>query len=309
MKISPPLRLTFSTAHDNDNEKRLTFDVLEKDLDKHTRFFVVVPEKAGCVTISLDPSPGSDDRTAVIQSVKHDTTCAREGLPRKYGTRAMILGALNVLKNVAITRYPHLDTFELNDEAAYPCLPFTGEGEGKIKTFATDLLLRRETYYERHLNARPCKNTTTTIVESVKRRVSDSIDTAFSDFWKVLIGPVSRDIERKPKKVEWLHERKAAIQDIFQKNKHQSWQAFFQAIYKTYNCAFFACCWWRLCIFFDMTRLVGAAWYVPFSELPSRDISYSKKGGGGRGRQGKNVSKKADREICSLIKNKLRGNH
>lgn len=89
-----------------------TFSVFERDVDARSRVMVVIPERAGCMTLMFDPRPEGEDPTVVVESVKHDSTCAEEGLPRKYGTRAMILGTMNVLVDVARSRYPHLKEFE-----------------------------------------------------------------------------------------------------------------------------------------------------------------------------------------------------
>lgn len=315
-KAPPPLRFVFSTNDDQRSGRRLTFNVLERDLDKTTRYFSVVPESAGCITVSFDPRPGSEEHVAVVQSIKHDTACAQEGLPRKYGTRAMILGALNALKDVSRERYPHLQTIELNDEAEYPCPPYAVKEDGKIKTFATDLLLRGETYYERYLGVRPRKKMITDIVDGVKARVRRPPDVSFSDFWKVLVGEVALDTERRPEQVRWLHEHEGKIRELFKKHGRESWLVLFRALFESYNCTFFACCWWRLCILFNMTRLAGATWYVTFADLPEREYTYissKSQGGGGRNTAGKRkgerdaVADRADRTVRDVIKRKLRG--
>ena len=203
-KAAPPLRFSFSTNDDQTRGRRLTFSVLERDVDKTTRYFAILPERVGCITVSFDPRPGSHDHVAVIQSIQHDTECAQEGLPKKYGTRAMILGALNALKDISRERYPHLQTIELNDEAAYPCPPYAVSEDDKIKTFATDLLLRGETYYERYLRVKPCKQMVSDVVSDVKARVSKRSDVSFSDFWNTMVGELAIDPKRKPEEVDWL---------------------------------------------------------------------------------------------------------
>jgi hypothetical protein len=304
----PPISFSFVTK-DDDNKSQLTFHVMESDLDPITRFMVIVPQKIGCMSVSFDPTPKSDDTTVTIQSVAYHSECAEEGLPRKYGTRSMILGMLNVLKTIAKDRYPHLSTIELNDEASYPCPPFAVREDGKIKTFATDLLLQGNTYYERHLHITPCRETTKNILKTVKARVSRPADVSFSMFWKALVGEVANDTERKPEQLDWLSDHKESVREHFERHASVSWRNFFRSLYEQYNCVFFSCCWWRLCILFVMTRLVGAAWSVSFDRLPPKAFTLYQGGGGGKRRRGRSSiqTRKVREEIKSVIMRKLRG--
>lgn len=316
-----PAPVSFKFVTQN-GKNTTTFFVLEKDIDRYTRFFVVVPERIGCVTLSFDPNPRHKDPVVTVQSIKHDKRCAEEGLPRKYGTRAMILGTLNVLKDIAHHRYPHLRTIELNDEASYPCPPFAVQEDNKIKTFATDLLLRNETYYERHLNVRPCREPIKQIVTATKSRVNRAIDVSFEAFWKNIGGSSHAqqdagsptDVHRAPEQIKWLHDNAPMIQQLFTEyyNRRQSWKVFFQRLHQEYGCTFFACSWWRLCVLFNMTRLVGAAWSVSFDRLPSQSYTilqqqehqHNRSQGGGHS-DGK--KKRAQKEIQNVITRNLRG--
>lgn len=302
-------------------QRNLTFHVVQKDLDDQTRFWVVMPENAGCVSISFDPTSGSNDTTAVIQDVRYNSRCADEGLPRKYGTRAMMLGILNVFKDVAHTEYQHIRTIEINDEATYPCPSFSVKDDGKIRTFATDLLLRGETYYERHMGVEPRRQACSDTVNRVKSRVSRSIDIDFKTFWDVLSlsdrdFPAS-DTQRTSKQIDWLLAHRNQIQSQFERHKqtNQSWSAFFHQLHVVYDCVFFSCCWWRLCILFNMTNLVGATWYVPFSALPPKSYAIvnntdtsAQRGGSAKCRNKihyDSLQKTADREIAQIMTNKL----
>lgn len=313
---TPISHLTFVvpdvTHTQNDQEHRmqpLTFHAAERVQGRNARVFAVLPDRAGCVMILFDPSPRSRSHTAVLQNVTHDAECAQEGLPRKYGTRVMLLGALNIFKHIALTRYPHLREFQLDDEASYPCFPDTPEGDDRIRTFATDLLLQKHTYYERHLRVRPTTSHIKHIVKAVKKRISASIDAPFSEFWKAITdAPVARDFARHPKKLEWLAAHKDAIEREFKHHarKQHSWRKFFRTMHHIHNCLFFACCWWRLCIFFDMTPLMGASWHVRFDDLPilSYKIVQSALGGGGRkNKEGfqKRVNKYLERTLTERV--------
>lgn len=233
-------------------------------------------------------------------------------MPRKYGTRSMLSGTLNFLKTISRERYPHLKSIELSDEATYPCPPFATKEDGKIKTFATDILLHGNTYYERHLNVIPCRDGIKRILEAAKSRASGPVDVPFSTFWEALVGEVARDTERKPEQLRWLRDRKQDIQDRFDQHGRTSWRTFFRALHKEYDCVFFSCCWWRLCILFNMTRLVGAAWTVSFDRLPRKAFTLHQVGGDGtrrkRGRvrtEERAIDKAIDREIDSVIRRKF----
>lgn len=300
---------------EHSDEKRLTFLVVERDRDENTRTMVVLPDYIGCVTLSFNPRPSQKwDDTVVVDSIKHDTKCAAEGLPRKYGTRAMILGTFNVLKELAKDRYPHLREFHLDDEASYPCPPFSVGNGKRIKTFATDLLLAGKTYYERHLNVKPCSVAVLNIVNNVKKRVTEPIDMTFDSFWTHLVGPVPHDTERTSEQLNWLVNRKDALRRSYEKSTtaHDNWREFFQTVHQKYGCVFFSCCWWRLCIMFNMTRLVGASWKVSFKRLPLQSftiIQDENKSGGGR--RPNHVSRKIDRrvqkEMQEVLDRKIKG--
>lgn len=326
-RIHPPSEYKFVVHTDGDGSKEvdrqtLTFSVVEKDISESTRMMVVLPrlpQRSGCMTLMFDPRPIGDDRTVVIESVKHDTNCAAEGLPRKYGTRAMILGTLNFLREIARERYPHLQEIELADEASYPCPPFAVEEDGNIKTFATDLLLSGTTYYERHLNVTPCKNSVLKSVNAVKRRVAEPVDLTFDTFWAKLTGDdgVENDTERTADQLRWLSDKKGSVRKVFERHGSTSWRVFFQNVHKKHGCVFFSCCWWRLCIVFDMTRLVGAAWVVSFGNLPQQqftvvdDDDNDTRVGGGSGLRTaayhRGIARKVQKEIDEVFDRKRRG--
>lgn len=308
----PPLEHLVFVSKDADKNRWLTFHAIEKDIphDPTSRTLVVLPEKRGCVMLVFDPRPGGDS-TIIVQSVKHGQECAVEGLPRKYGTRAMILGTLNVLKYLAqgLRRYPHLKEIVLEDEATYPCPPLSNENGGTIRTFATDLLLSRQTYYERHLNVRPSRRLIADIVDSVKRRVEGPIDVTFTEFWSILTEArgVDNDIFRGPRLVEWLRKRESEVKELFGTCEEQegTWGDFFKEIHKRWGCAFFSCCWWRLCVLFGMTRLAGACWTVPLTRLPQNDFEIRHTGGAAGGGPPTKMRERAAREIKDATRKRV----
>jgi len=305
MPVASPIAFDFKTEGEREGE-RLTFSVLEKDVDRRTRFMVVLPEGSGCVTLSFDPNPRNKDPVVAVQSVRHDTRCAAEGLPRKYGTRAMILGALNALKLASHSRYPHLREYELSDEASYPCPPFAVEEEKTIKTFATDLLLLGRTYYERHLNVKPRQPYVRDVANEVRRRVAGPVNIAFPVFWECMMTH-GNEVHRDADQLRWLSGNEAKIRRAYEKYSRKCWRAFFQSLHRRHGCVFFSCCWWRLCVFFDMTRLVGAAWYVSFARLPRQDIEIYQKQTGGGSPSSTKKTQKADKEIAEVLARKIRG--
>lgn len=137
----------------------------------------------------------------------------------------------------------------------------------------------------------PRKPTIQKIVEDVKNRVARRIDVPFDKFWSTLTEKVEgHDKPRDKKQMKWLSGRKEAIREIFatKTSDRDNWQSLFRAIHEAYGCVFFSCCWWRLCVLFDMTKLVGASWFVPFESLPRQSFTYvhvrsdTKRGGGRR---------------------------
>lgn len=283
----PPISHLIFVSKDSLKDKWLTFHAMEKDdpYDPTSRTLVVLPERSGCVMLAYDPRPGGDS-AVIVQSVKHDRECALEGLPRKYGTRAMILGSINLLKYLALDlkRYTHLKELVLDDEARYHCPPLSDFEGGKIRTFATDLLLSGQTYYERHLHVRPSKPLIADIVTSVKRRMEGHIDVPFLEFWEVLTAKhsVKNDIPRNARLVEWLKKRESEVMEMYEKAGEGSscWRDFFGEVHTRWGCTFFTCCWWRLCVLFGMTRLAGACWTVAFARIPKHEFQIRQMGGG-----------------------------
>lgn len=249
----------------------LRFDVLDRNIDSHRRSFVVAPRIGhGCVLMFLDPQ---DDPVVVIEAVKYDTQYTAEGtppLPRKYGTRSMLLGAMHALMRLAARRYPHLREFHLADEASYPCAMLAPNA--RVKTFATDLLLDGRTYYERHLNVRLLHPVIAGIADRVRQRVTLHMDLTWDAFWAALVAPRPHggDVERPPEHLAWLDGHRQALERMYARHysREHSWRLFFQRVHARWGCRFFACCWWRLCVVFEMTRLAGAVWRVAFDDVP-----------------------------------------
>lgn len=247
----------------------LRFSAVERPLSEYdtVREFVVAPEVRGgpCVVFHFgDPSLGS---AVLIQSILYNSACSSDlPLVRRTGTRAMVLGAMHAFMRRARTLYPHLRSFELADEAHFPCPPISPS----IKTFATDLLLSKTTYYQRHLGVRPTTARTRALLDSVAVRLDAPVAAGgFDAFWTVLTT-ADTAVPRTRRQMEWLGQRRDEIQRSYVRaaSRGRTWRQLFRCLHAKYDCAFFACCWWRLCVRFGMTGLVGASWTVDFGDVP-----------------------------------------
>lgn len=254
--------------------KRYTFDVEVKHEDANTCYLTLAPrrvphERRGCVVMRFDPSVGSDDPAVVILAVAHDDRCSAPGTPpleKKYGTRAMMLGAAHAMVFLARDegRWPHLRSFQLDDESTFRCdHPVPGK---KVVTFAADLLSRDRTYYERHLNAELLNPAAASSRSSAIRRVKEPVDMNGDEFVSVLIQGVMNGATES----DWIsrHSKQiAALVDAHMADS-LSWRILIRALSDRYGCAFFACCTRQLIDFFRMNRMVGASYGVRFEDLP-----------------------------------------
>jgi hypothetical protein len=256
----------------------MQFDVMEKRYDPTRYELVVAPSVgSGCVLMLFDPTPRNADTVVIIEAIKYDKRCTSAGtppMPRKYGTRTMMLGAMHAMMFRAAQRYPHLAEFQLQDEAKYPCPDLAPDAT--VKTFATDLLLDGRTYYERHIGMLPIESRVANIADGVRARMRTPIDMPFDDFWDALTVPSADrgDIWRPSEHYTWLESRKPELKQMYEQSRSDgdTWHAFFSRVHSRWNCAFFATCWWRLCQLFGMQRIVGATYRVAFEDVPSRVV-------------------------------------
>jgi hypothetical protein len=240
------------------------FDVEIRNENAYTSFMLLAPrrvphEQRGCVVMMFDPSKGGDPVVAIL-TVAHDEACSAPDTPpleKKYGTRAMMLGSVHAMMFLARTRWPHLASFQLDDESTFPCMPL----DKKVRTFAADLLLQDRTYYDRHLNAKPLhpfvKRTTADVFERMKRPV----DMTGSEFAATMgDGTFAKPV------ASWMAENMPDVADTVDLHRESgsSWRSLFTALSGAYGCAFFACCTTQLIDLFNMNRLLGAAYGVRF---------------------------------------------
>ena len=254
-------------AKHGDTRIEHVFDV-RIDTDELAAMFIVAPRVAGgCMMIEL-PKQGTQCN---IFSILADSRCSKSNtLQRKYGTRMMLLGSIHCVVKLASKKFPNINELVLSDEASYPCPPLVKT----IKTFVTDLLIKDDMYYARHLNMKPVNPLIQQRIEIIKRRVNGPIDDSFEGFWMRVYGPgVETDHMRNTQTKEqraWLKSQKHIVKQACDacKTQNKTWREFFETLYATYGCTFFASCALRLVDFFNMNRLLGASWSVMLKDIP-----------------------------------------
>jgi hypothetical protein len=275
-------------AEDNDDGSRVenmvlrcggfAFDI-ELRINDAISVMVLAPrrvpgEERGCVVFEFDSTGGQP--TVDIANIVHDAMCSRNDvapLEKKYGTRAMVLGSLNLFMSLARARWPHLSEFHLQDESTYTCLPL----EKKERTFATDLFVRDTLYYERHLNVKPTRLAIRRLIDKVLIEIKGPMRVkygSFKAFWKKVApacvegGGHTGHLTRE--KASWLELHMSAIQTAFDRNHSSgaSWRDFFTEMHGRYSCSFFSCLSNALVHEFHMESLLGAGWMVDFRDVP-----------------------------------------
>lgn len=225
----------------------------------------------GCMVFEFDPH-SIDEKMFTIQTVVHDPKCSRVGTPemeKKYGTRAMMLGAIHCVKELAETRWPKIIGFALHDQGTYKCQPL----DMHLKTSLSDLFLMDNVYYERHLNMKLEQHRIQKTKIISLNLINSDISLSFDEFWRV----VSSNVEffHTVEKANWLNDKKAEIKNIFDahRNKEESWRTMFAALHSKLGCSFFAATLMPLARLFKMVPLIGACYVVNFDDLPKAKVS------------------------------------
>ena len=264
-----------SSSHTEEENEEISLFVRFED--KEYKFDIELHEEDGIYSLLLAPRRvlgdlkgcvvmewGMDDDRVNIANIVHNESCsARNVAPmeKKYGTRAMMLGSTHAMILIAKERFPHLNSFVLQDEATYKCLPL----EIKNRTFASDLLLRDDTYYERHLNMEPVlqriKDAKQAILSRVHARISRR--KSFESFWKSLTDKRDDELE----KLLWLLENKIGIREDY--DSSDTWRNFFIRMHQKHSCSFFAACGNQLIRIFHMSSMLGKQYIVNFEDLPN----------------------------------------
>ena len=280
------LILNVSVPNDNGTSNtHFIFDVLIHQANKHTVFMTLGPVPVTstchkCVFIEFDPFPTQNDdlgHVATIQLFCFSERCGKEKpLEPKRGARSMLLGALYALLHLAHNeqRWPHLNTFSLNDESDYKCklsnLP--AAKQYPINTFATDLLTQNTTYYQRHLNAHLSSVQANTELKEVRKIITGPVSLKGFDFLKQLNHIMMTESGMRPNKEQsdWMTSNSVHLIQIFDDafNRGECWESAFKHVQAQFGCKMYACCFEQLIIFFNMFRLKGASYEVHAKELP-----------------------------------------
>ena len=271
-----------------------TFDVEIHDVETHDTSIatlMVAPrkvpgEKRGCVVLEFDPM--GQDTMVNIANIVHDCRCSRKGtkpLEKKYGTRLMVLGALNAMIFLSETRWPSLTTFHLQDESTYSCPPL----EKAVRTFATDLFIQDTMYYERHLGVKAEREKVRNLINTIKQVLAGPLVDKyfnFESFWKKLApkaaGGSYSGLTTKVK-AAWLKQHKPHISVEFEKCVAGSVREFFVRMHTLYSCLFFASMSDALITDFKMIPLMGAGYVVSFQDLPRVHVHFCKSAQNGGG--------------------------
>ena len=264
----------------SDNIASIVFDVQVKTMSDEISIALAPHVRNGsfngCIVINMY----RDDKEAVISIFIHNTKCAKNmTMEKKYGTRRMLLGACLFVRDLASRRMPTVNKFVLTDEASYPCPPLSMA----IKTFATSVLLYGKTYYEKHLNMKPVTHRVRKAIKQANKTMKSEIYDTFDVFWKRIREKQAfsdRNIlqnTQSPSQLAWLDNNKSDIRIIFIDaiNSKHTWRKLFETLYDKYGCTFFASCALRLVDYFELNKLLGAAYKVRFKNLP-QDIDDTK---------------------------------
>lgn len=250
--------------------KEDVFDIELNNEGMEYNSLVIAPGKiiprtvAGCMVMNFY-SFGS--KTVVIQSLTWGANCTKVGtLEKKYGTRRMLVGALLCARRMLRNEFPHLDNFELQDEAGFPCPPYSRS----VKTFATDVFLLGQPYYARHVNMQPISDSVKRSLHNANLRLARAVDMSAERFWAVLTTdayPRGAGVQSQSRQqLEWLTTNKNAI--LAEWSIAATWFDYFRGLQASFGCTFFACCAMRLVDEFRLNSLLGASWRVHFDDLP-----------------------------------------
>lgn len=257
----------------------MTFDaVLTTDGDVCR--FVVAPDRVrhrsadGCVvlvwTTSDDEYVDADsDDVMMLETLVGDGKCTREGalpmhpMQEKRGTRAMLVGALMVARDIVRARFPHVRTLHLQDESTFQC----GPGGRQLRTVWMDVLMGQAPYYRRHLGARPVARPKAAIlinVQAALARPPPAGAAPFDAWW-------SRQTSAPFSDARWLAAHAPAIRAAYEDvaARRGTWTDLMRALNAQHGCAFFVACEDALADTFGMKSLMGTIWSLSLDDLPT----------------------------------------
>ena len=195
---------------------------------------------------------GMDDDRVIIANINP--------MGKKDGTRVMLLGSTHAMIVISKERFPHLQSFVLQDEAT--C---------SIQHDAYDLFLHDETYFERCLNMEPVLERIKFAKQAILSRINARISRRkpFDSFWKSLTN--KRDDESE--KLSWLLDNMIGIHEDYEIS--YTWRDFFIKMHHKYSGEFFAACGNQLFRIFRMSSMLGKQYIVKFEDLPKLSCEIS----------------------------------
>lgn len=211
----------------------------------------------------------------------------------------MLIGAIAMFKEIAGSRYPHLDCLSLDDLSRFVC----ERKDTHIPTCITSLVNTKKTYYQRLLNVSPSTEHQKRILDLVLELMNAPVP-AFDDFWTKITEVSQAHQPHRKEDLAWLDERRTRIGHSFDAlaehaattRRRLTWRRVLHKMFVDYNCKFFECCFQQLSDILGMRGLEGVLWEVGFDDIPAhvngRMVRYSfapapMMGGGSRARKAK----------------------
>jgi hypothetical protein len=278
-----------------------SFDVLIEEAYRTMTRFIVGPAVRsngpggrGCVLIIFDTKPTI--KTVTLQWFEYNPACAKDvpDLERGPGSKAMLLGALMMFRDMVGTRFPHLQTLSLEDLSRFVC----ERKDTDIPTCVTSLVNYKKTYYQRLLNVVPSndmhKERLTNVLEELDAAVPD-----FETFWSLITGKTLGSQKYQVEDLRWLNDNKAAIRSAFEglqdragsMRRTLSWRHVLKKMFIDHNCKFFECCFQQLSDILGIRALEGVDWVTHLDDIPNSvngrmvNWSYEKSASAGGGRR------------------------
>jgi len=266
----------------------MKFDVTVRD-DSYMKgwkqlFISSSKNRPHCVFMTYRGSPYDENNTNVstrekedapnvnLQTLRFDVSCTTSNshdMPRGLGTNSMLLGAMHSLMNLATRdEMAHLLRFVITDKSYFSCPNLDTE----IEIIITRVILTGKSYYEDRINARPLRRYIVNLLRSINTRFEERMYDKEA-LKKCIFGeiddgspPLARP-EARERQLKWLASRRDKISDAI--DGHDGYvRDFYTSMQNTYGCAFLACCWRQLSIYYGMGPLSGSEWVVSFEDVP-----------------------------------------
>lgn len=279
-------RHRFEAVMQTDNARRQVVRlIVVPDLER-------CPHASGCAVLEWDADHGLE---MVLMILTGHGVSSETDTP---ATRVMLVGALLVAREIVRTRYTHVNTLVLRDDAM-----ITSPEHGRFHATLIDVLLGRDPHLSRHLGARPYSGATAQCLVAAARKVAMPVfqgrrkmNGTCQDWLENIAMLRYRDETWRITHAEdvsrvratdggqfaavvleiagnaWLKAHDAQIRATHDDaaSRGQSWAQFLTTLFREHGFAFLAACEAALVNQFDVRDLVGARWAVPLDDLPTR---------------------------------------